>query len=149
MNPLQKIAEFVVAELDHFQAKFRPEGGALGFAAQMQLQNEPFVGYARVVDEKRHDSRLLICRHYIPSSFKPSHADAEYASYLAPFGQIIVKKPGEHDAFEVRHRRTGLLLESHSFELGKRRISFAPDGGALGRVGESNCVGQRVLTTAL
>ncbi|HTS16663.1 MAG TPA: hypothetical protein VMP11_03740 [Verrucomicrobiae bacterium] len=117
MNPLQKIAEFIVAELDHFQANFRPQGGALTFAAQMQLKGEPFVGYVRVNAQRGQETKLLICRHYIPSGLAPSQKNSDYASYFSPLGQIIAKRPGQKHAFEVRHRRTGLLLESHSFEL--------------------------------
>ena len=49
-NPTNEIAETIIAELEHFQQNFRPQGGALTYHGQQQLTHEPFVGYAHVVD---------------------------------------------------------------------------------------------------
>ena len=78
-NPSRFIAELILSELDHFRKRFRPQGGALTFYGQIQLTNEPFVGYARVTDLSGVETKLLMCRHYVRSTFKARRQPVEFA----------------------------------------------------------------------
>ena len=117
-SPTDRIAKSVLAELDHFQTNFRPEGGPLTSHTQWQLKQEPFLGYALARDAGGNELAILVCRHYTPSSLTPAGKNAEYASYFAPLGRIITKEPGFEHAFEVRHpRHLELVLESYRYTL--------------------------------
>lgn len=115
-NPTSEIAETIISELDHFQRNFRPQGGELTYHGQQQLTHEPFVGYAHFADKKNAQSKLLICRHYVPSNFRAAAPNIDFASYLSPLGRIVAKKPGQDHQFQVK-TRTGFLLEEHHFHL--------------------------------
>jgi hypothetical protein len=116
VNPSRSIAEFILGELDHFKKNFRPQGGALTYHGQTQLTHEPFVGYARVTNQAGVETKLLICRHYVPSNFHASGNAVDFASYLSPLGRIVVKRPGQEHSFEVK-TRSGFVLEAHCFRL--------------------------------
>ena len=124
MNP-KDIAQSIIAELDHFQQHFQPQGGALTLPGQFQLKNEPFVAYAHVTNEVNADSTLLICRHYVPFDYTPADPLTSFASYFSPLGRIITKRPEEAHQFEVRSRR-GDVLESHEYKL-HEKCEFRPD----------------------
>lgn len=115
-NPSLAIAEFILGELDHFRCNFHPHGGHLTHHGQTQLIHEPFVGYALVCDRRKVESKLLICRHYVPSNFSPRGSAVEFASYMSPLGRIIVKRPGQQHSFKVK-TRNGFVLEDHQFQL--------------------------------
>lgn len=115
-NPSRLIAEFILGELDHFKKNFRPHGGALTYHGQTQLTHEPFVGYARVTDKQGVETKLLICRHYIPFDFHACGHAVDFASYLSPLGRIVAKQPGQELSFQVR-TRSGFVLEDHQFRL--------------------------------
>ena len=113
---INEVAKLIIDELEHFQRSFRNEGGALGFAAQAGLAEEPLIGYAKASDPTGKTT-ILLCRNAIPSSHKPKTANATYASYFSPLGKIITRPPGETHKFVITHRRTGLVLEDHTYTL--------------------------------
>lgn len=114
---INNVARLIIEELDHFQKNFHPEGGALGFAAQASLAEEPLVGYALAAEHDGKKTTILLCRNAIPMSHEPFARQTTYASYLSPLGRIITRSPGETHNFVVTHRRTGLVLEDHAYTL--------------------------------
>ena len=129
-NPSRNIAELILSELKHFVRNFQPQGGALTFQSQMQLSHEPFIGYARILDLNQNvESKLLICRHHTPLNFNPLGSDVTFASYLAPRGKIIARKPGQELSFQVT-THGGLVLEDHRIRLiEKNEFSLHLEGG--------------------
>jgi len=125
-------AQIIVSELDYFAANFQPGGGALTFAIQHALREEPLIGYALAVEAKGVETTILLCRHGIPLNLNPKIPGATYASYFSPLGKIITRSPGEDHDFIVRHVRTGLLLEDHHFKL-LAKDSFRSRRGSDGR----------------
>jgi hypothetical protein len=86
---INQVAKLIANELDHFQEEFHPEGGALGYAAQALLSEEPLIGYALAEGHTGHKTTILLCRNVIPLSIDPVTDQATYASYLSPLGRII------------------------------------------------------------
>jgi hypothetical protein len=114
---INDVAKTIVDELDHFQTSFRNEGGALGFAAQASLAEEPLIGYALASNPQEKKTTILLCRNAIPTSHEPKARNTEYASSFSPLGRIITRSPGETHEFVVTHRRTGFVLEDHIYTL--------------------------------
>ena len=61
---INEVAKLIIDELEHFQRSFRNEGGALGFAAQAGLAEEPLIGYAKASDPAG-ETTILLCRNAI------------------------------------------------------------------------------------
>lgn len=96
-----QIGEIVLNELDHFQRNFNPDGGAAILPTQLALQKEPFVAAVHARHEKDGEEILLICRHFTPNNLRPVTKNADFVSYLSPYGRIVATKPGETHRFEV------------------------------------------------
>lgn len=112
---IKRIAESILSELEYFSENINPHrinrgdvlaypesaltGGAQGLQelgrvnaamsqTNAQLQKEPFIAYvkAEVDGEIRF---VYICREYIPKSGPQDKSTTMFASYKAPFGQIV------------------------------------------------------------
>ena len=140
-NIPREVAEAILAELDHFQKNFKPEGGALTLAGQNHIASEPCVGYALTHKPDSTNVELFICRNYVPFGYTPSRPTIDYASYLSPLGRIIAKKPGDTHEFFIREWNVYQLTVKNEFRPKKEdgrwdatenRIAWV-DGGVLVR----------------
>lgn len=105
-----------MAELDHFQDRFRADGNELSFELQRALKDEPLIGYAFASEADGNTKAVFVCRHGVPG-WEPKIGGATYVSYFSPLGKLITRMPGEEYAFEVKHVRTGFVWASHRYIL--------------------------------
>jgi len=146
-----EIAEAILSELDHFQKTFKANAASQFYFADLQLKEEPCVGYAVTKHSDGALGEIFVCRNSAPSNYVPSRSTIEYASYLAPLGKLIVRRPGEPYQFEVANR-VGLIVGSHLSELKAKnefRPSKAEDGLWEAIDNQISWVGGRIATRSL
>ena len=104
----QQIAQTIIDELDHFQAKFSPRS-----PDEQYLQSEPFVALVETTDGVQKKKAFLICRLRTPLGHDPKNSEMEYTSYLAPMGQIVAKRIGEDHEFAIRESNGKIWHNRH------------------------------------
>ena len=114
-----QMASTVIDELDHFHRKF-----SIKNPNESYLQSEPFVAHIETVDADGKKRLFLICRHRTPLSHDPMGKDTEYASYLAPLGQIVTKRIGQKHQFDVVDRKGRVWSNSFTLEA---KCDFTPE----------------------